>query len=333
MNILYLSCHSILEFDEVKLFTELGHNVFSVGGAYQNPNSPQDIKRPGFKGFYDDHLQQVAIQCSKENLHPELIAWADLIYIMHKPEWVIQNWKNIKHKRVVWRSIGQSISDIEIQLSVPRSQGLKIVRYSPKEHNIPGFIGEDAMIRFYKDPDEFGPYTGERQEVITMAQSMKIREKFCGFEIFEQATRNFPRKLYGPGNEDSGIEGGLLRYKALRDAYRRSRVYFYTGTYPASYTLNFIEAFMTGIPVVAIGRQLADLKIWPLNTYEVDELIEHGENGFVANNIDDLRELVRIMLEVPEEASFLGRNGRKTAIKLFGKKAIGAQWTAFFHSL
>jgi hypothetical protein len=31
-------------------------------------------------------------------------------------------------------------------------EGLEIVRYSPMERNIPGYIGEDALIRFYKDP-------------------------------------------------------------------------------------------------------------------------------------------------------------------------------------
>ena len=31
MKILYLSCHSILEYDEVKLLTGMGHYVFSPG--------------------------------------------------------------------------------------------------------------------------------------------------------------------------------------------------------------------------------------------------------------------------------------------------------------
>jgi hypothetical protein len=36
MRLLYLSAHSVLEFDEVSLFRELGHYVFSPG-AYVNP--------------------------------------------------------------------------------------------------------------------------------------------------------------------------------------------------------------------------------------------------------------------------------------------------------
>jgi len=45
MNILYVSCHSILEHDEIKLFSELGADVFSHG-AYRNPQQVDDPKRP-----------------------------------------------------------------------------------------------------------------------------------------------------------------------------------------------------------------------------------------------------------------------------------------------
>ena len=38
MKLLYLSCHSTLEYDELSLFVELGINVFTLG-AYTEPNS------------------------------------------------------------------------------------------------------------------------------------------------------------------------------------------------------------------------------------------------------------------------------------------------------
>lgn len=328
MKILYLSCHSILEHDETKLFTQMGHQVLSLG-AYQKPDAPQDVKRPGYEGFYDDHLQAVAIQCSKENLHQELIDWADVIMIMHRPDWVLANWLRIKHKRVVWRSIGQSTSDIESQLTIPRMEGLQIVRYSPMEKNIPGFVGEDAMIRFYKDQAEFGSWTGEKEEVITVAQSMQKRGSFCGFDIFNEVTKTFPRKLFGPDNEDSGIPGGLLDFKGLLGAYRTSRAYFYTGTYPASYTLNFMEAFMTGIPIVAIGKTLANLNIWPMETYEIPNFIEHGVDGFISDDLEVLRQCVEVLLKNPEEAARIGRAGRRKAIELFGIDRITEEWRKF----
>ena len=43
LKILYCSTHTILEFDEISLFTELGHEVFSMG-AYQIENKDNGVK-------------------------------------------------------------------------------------------------------------------------------------------------------------------------------------------------------------------------------------------------------------------------------------------------
>lgn len=330
MRVLYLSCHSILEYSEVKMLSELGHEVFSPGGAYQNGHG--DGKRPSLMDSVSHNLQlsDVAIQCSKENLHPELISWANVIIVMHKPEWIISNWPKIKHKRVVWRTIGQSVSHQEDSLGLARSQGLQIVRYSPREDRIPGFLGKDSLVRFSILPSEWGPWTGEDRSVITVAQSMKAREKFCGYDIFNKATEGFSRYLYGPGNEDSGIAGGYLSYEDLKEAYKKHRVYFYTGTYPASYTLNFIEAFMSGIPIVAIGPELWNVGAFPNHDlYEVHQILGEGENGFWADDIPTLRRKVDLLLHDDTEAQRISKNARKRAEELFGWEVVKKQWEAF----
>lgn len=307
----------------------MGHQVFSVNGSYSNPAKPVDEKRPGFEGYYNDHLQAVAIQCSKENLHEELIEWADIIYVMHRVDWVINNWEKMKHKRVIWRSIGQSEPGIEAQLVAPRSQGLQIVRYSPMEKEIPNFAGEDRVIRFAKDKNEFNNYNGGHRSVITVAQSMKNRGNFCGFDIFDKATKDFPRIIYGPDNENSGMSGGLLTYDELKKVYQDNRVYFYTGTYPASYTLNFIEAMMTGIPIVAIGSTLADIGVFPMKTYEIDKIIQNGVNGFISDNINELHDYIQKLMDSREFAMEIGFKGRETAIELFDKVKIRNEWESF----
>jgi len=333
MKLLYLSAHSILEFDEVKLFTEMGIDVFSMG-AYANPNAPVDIKRPGFTANPHEHLNAVAIQCSKDNIHPELIEWADVIMVMHVPDWITKNWEQIKKKKVVWRSIGQSIPDIESQLALPHSQGLKLVRYSPAESNIPGFIGQDTIIRFYKDPEEFKDCNGTISKVITVSQSMKKRSYWCHFKDFDTITVGFNRVVFGPNNEDIDYSGGLLSFEDLKKAYQDNRVYFYTGTYPASYTLNFIEAMMTGIPVVAIGPKRANIELWKgMNTYEVHQIIKHGENGFCSDDFDELRGNVDYLLSNPDKGKEIGERGRQTAIELFGKETVKKQWEDFFKTL
>src|SRR4051812_14412383 len=134
MNILYLSCHSTLEFDELSLFHELGYDFHSIGG-YINPRTPHDPKRPAIYHDYHEYLAGITQVHNQDNLHPEQVEWADVIIISHIPRWVANNWQLLSSsgKRIIWRSIGQSIADIETQLAPFKQMGLEIVRYSPHE--------------------------------------------------------------------------------------------------------------------------------------------------------------------------------------------------------
>ncbi len=333
MKILYLPCHSILEYDEVKLLTELGHEVFSMG-SYINPATPHDLKRPPIEGKYDDHLVSVATRYSKDNLHEDLVEPFDAIIIQHIPEWISNNWEIIKDKKVIWRTIGQSTAYVEAQLAPFRKEGLKVLRYSPKEENIAFNIGTDAVIRFYKDPAEYGDWNGLTNQVITIAQSMKRRGVFCNYDAFDKATTGFERKLYGADNGDSEIWAGQLSYEELKQVLKDSRSYFYTGTQPASYTLAFIEAMMTGIPIVSVGEEIGNSVFRnEMDTWEIPDIIKNAENGFISNNIDELRANIAELRDNHELARKIGEAGRQTAIELFGKEKIKAQWKEFLNNL
>jgi len=335
MKILYLSCHSILEHDEVKLLTELGHDVFSMG-SYINPATPHDIKRPAIEGgTYHDHLISVANLHTKDNLHADLVDWADVVINMHVPEWITNNWHLLKGKKVIYRTIGQSIAYQEQKLREVRKEGLLVVRYSPLEKNIDWNIGQDALIRFYKDPDEFKDWNGKQDQVITIAQSMKRRDQFCGYSIFEEATQNMPRKIYGADNADLGdLWGGQLSYDELKQVIRDNRVFLYTGTQPASYTLTFIEALMTGIPIVSVGKNLGNSTFkHEQDTFEVPEIIHHDRNGLVADDVGGLKNLIEAVRNDWALAERLGQAGRETAIDLFGKEKIKHQWKEFLNGI
>lgn len=244
MRILYLSCHSINEYEDIKLFTELGHEVLSQG-AYKNPDNPEEKARPPIHGAYHNEELRPLLHLPWGTPIPQpLIDWCDMVYILAIESWLPTNWERIKHKTVVFRSTGQSNPHTEAILAKYKREGLKIVRYSPFEKRIPGYCGEDAIIRFYKDPDEYKGWIGGKAQVITIAQAMKKREPFLRFNIFEKATRGFPRTLYGYNNDDVPFWGGALTYEQLKQVLRENRVFVYTGTAPAPYTMAFQEALM-----------------------------------------------------------------------------------------
>lgn len=344
MKILYLSCHEVLEYDEVKLLHELGHEVFSAGAYADNAKDGSPWSgfglRPGIEGFEvnEDWKEQYRRLCNQYpgedvrlHLIKDFIDNFDCVIVMHIPNWIIKNWNVMKHKRVIWRTIGQSISKQEQALAPYRQQGLEIVRYSPKERDIPNFIGEDTIIRFYKDPNEYGPWNGNRRQLITIAQNMKERDAACNFTLFELVTRPFPRLLLGSSRGFlASWTTGKVSFDRLKRELCNNRVYFYTGTHPASYTLGFIEAWMTGIPIVAIGERYGNADYFPGHKlYEVHQLIQHGETGFVSDNPAELRDYCQQLLDDHDLATRIGSAGRAAAIELFGKEKIKLQWQAY----
>lgn len=355
MKILYLSAHSVLEFDEISLLTELDTilpegqkldiEVFSMG-AYSNPTQAGDYLRSVIpKGKFYPELYAVYMQCDKDLIHPELVKWADVIFSMHNSAvpgqrhfqpWIVNNWKLFSEnkKKVVWRSIGQSIPQIESELKPYRSKGMNIVRYSPLEEKIPEYAGSDALIRFYKDPDEYNGWQGDKLQVITIAQSFKKRGEHLGFSVFDRATANFKRKVFGTENADlEEMNGGLVDHQHLKNELRENRVFFYYGTQPAPYTLSLIEAMMTGIPVVAVGPKLRNTGIYKWPQYEVPEIISNGVNGFWSDNYDELSSYIDLLMKDKERAQAIGQAGRDTAIKLFGKKQRMVEWIDFLRRI
>jgi len=327
MKLLYLSCHAILEYDEVKLFEDMGLDYFSLG-SYIDPQKPVDPIRPPLKKVVDPELLRNAPL--REAIPKSFADKFDVIVIMSMPKWVSLNWENIKHKRVVYRTIGQHTSKEEEFLKPYKAQGLQIVRYALKEKNIPSYAGEDAVIRFYKDPGEFNNWNGQNKRIITFAQNMKTRGEFCNYDTFVKFAQGFDAKVYGPKNEDSGdLSGGFQTYEEMRQTMRDNRVYFYTGTQPASYVLNFIEAFMTGIPIVAIGPAHATSLKLNGDVYEIPDIIRNGVNGYWSDDISELRIYAERLLNDHEHAKDISASARKTAISLFGKEVIWEKWRQF----
>lgn len=334
MKILYISCHAILEYDEVKLFTELGHEVDSFG-AYRDPRGAYTLPRPGIEGMkIKEEFIILTGNTPKTELPPELIEKYDaLIFMSGEQEGsLLANWSRIKHKRVIWRTIGQSTQAIERAISPLRKEGLQIVRYSPKEAKIGQYAGSDTLIRFYKDPDEFTNWTGKEKRPVNFTQSLHGRGPYVHYDEIMASLVGFDgAKVYGTGNTELGIfNGGEVTYDRLKEILRDARVFVYGGTYPASYTLSFIEAMMTGIPIVALGPKLVKIpNADEFDYYEIPEIIRDGETGYVCNSIEDMRRRIDDLLNDTMLADRIGKAAREDAIQLFGKKQIAEQWQDF----
>jgi len=332
MNIVLLLAHSIEEYDQLRLLSGLGYDVFSIGG-YIDPAHPHDTKRPGLPGVpYHPELHAAVdamgtadnLRFAKERIPDAVLDWADTIICHHyEHTWLVPQWDRLRGKRVIWRTVGQSVAGNEQMMAPLRDDGLQIVRYSPRERNIPGYAGEDALIRFYKDPDEWHGWTGESPQVLNVTQHLRQRDPYTNWAYWEAATAGLNRVPAGPGSE--GIGGtGEISLPVMKQLLRQLRCYLYTGTQPASYTLGLIEAMMTGIPTVSIGP--SHMTIFPYGPLMFEG---HEITGTSYDDPALARTRLQMLLSDWDMARELGAAQRARAIDLFGMEKIGAEWKAF----
>lgn len=354
MRVLLLLAHEIEEYMQVLLMHELGHEVFSIGAYIRpaRPNAdPATILRPPLPQVPEHPALVAAVErlaegqpagfdpqmAAKSHLPAEVIEWADVIICHHlEHTWLAPQWNRIRHKRVIWRTVGQSTHGNEWMMRPLREDGLQIVRYSPKERNLPEFAGEDALIRFWMDPDEWGGWTGDDAVVTNITQSLYRRsleddrrtlkpagQQWTNWQFWEQTTKDLPRRPAGPESEVIGGVGALP-LDGMKALLRSARCYLYMGTQPASYTLGLLEALMTGIPVVSIGP--AWHAMWPYSPdlFEGHELAQWGYD-----RPSEAREKLMDLLEDHEYARQVSAHQRELAIEEFGKATIARQWQEF----
>lgn len=333
MNIVLCLSHCVEEYDQLRLLSGLGYGVFSIGG-YIDPRNPHDSKRPALDiPYYPELREAVDVQDTEDNLReaqariPErILEWADVLIFHHYlsqrlfPQWdYLRDWRE-GGGRVVWRTVGQSVEANERETQPYRDDGLEVVRYSPKERNIPGYCGEDARIRFYKDPEEWGDWLGEDKTVINITQHLKQREPYTNYRFWVEATEGLPAQALGPGSEGIGGHGEMSMLE-MHTWLRYARAYLYTGTQPASYTLGLLEALMTGIPVISIGPNWMRVFEYGPDLFEAHELC-----GAWSDIPAGAGMALRTLLADDDLAAQFSREQRRRALETFGMDVVGAAW-------
>ncbi len=319
LRVLYVSVHAALEYDEVRLIESLGLpvDVGSADGSCLIPRS--DRPCAGRLVGWDD----------------ETLSYYDLIIVMHDIDALSRIWNARRPgQRVIWRTIGQSSPHHEriVRRNCP---GVEIIRYSPRERSLQDFAGESTLIRFYKDKDELCGWTGGDDSVMVMRNNF-LKRGFVDDIVISKALADLPWKLFGFGNAEHPRAAGDVSYPELLQSMRRADVIFATHSVPASYTLNLMEAMMTGAPVVALAREAvgADADDPMLNgigrrLYEVDGIIDNGRSGFLVRDADEARAVISRLLREPELKHKIGAAGRARAISLFDRSTIEPQWRKF----
>ena len=339
VNILYLSVHDILEYNELQVLKGLGCNVKSLGFLTDplNPTSTNIGPVP----FLD--IDQDFINKAKSFLPPDprtpyritdpsILKDIDLVIVCHSLEHLSLNADLFKGKKVIRRTVSQGNSVYEQSFKPFIDGGLKVVRFSSRENKIPNFQGFDWVIRPCVSALKYSAdtWTGEHQRLLTVKSSALKLALATQFYLYKELTWNgslLPDTFVGNNNEDVPGCIGKVSDEQLKFLMANHRVGFCLPSRPGSITYTMIEYMMSGLPIAAFGPILGNSS-HPIEgpTYEIHELISNGVDGYCSDNIRDLRNYIFELFNNKALAKNIGLAGRKTAEKLFSYETASEGW-------
>ena len=368
MKLLYVSCgHPLLEADDCLTWNKLGLDWFSTG-YYMDQEKPGVLPRIPHKinTYLIEELQKctrsvdelsssnilskryqqyTSIQNNVKNqirFTTEFFTNFDIV-IFNYDVWNIMN--NLRAMdesgiRVVLKLFGLHPGKWEKEiLDVRKSKNVCVVRTSNNEHlrlrdvNIK-FGGYDAIIKQSIIPNKhiMSGWNGHKLQTLTMVNNFNAkidniqqrREYYC--DIHSMINDYYPMLLHGAGNDDEPLAGKFITEFQKRKLLRDSRVCLCVGTPNANITYSFIEAFVMGTPIVAFSK-----KLWQGEPYEIDQIIDHGINGFIVKSPQEAAYYITQLMEDDELAQTISANARKKAISIFGRDVIAQKWKAILN--
>jgi len=346
MKLLYISgYHETLEYNDLSLFTEMGIDWFSTG-KYKDTSEQLTSKswRPSITKETDQELLQEfnrlnpnQQQYGRVQLSKEFVDKFDMIlcsFCFLRQDMLDLIWPHCKHKPLAFLTYSQQFSNFEVRLQEYRSKGVKLVRGSPRESTIDNYAGEDAIIRCYVDENVFSKWTGGNSKVLSFSNDFPARINHPNFNCYRAYNRviqqKLPCSLFGNQTEPAG-GGGFIPFEKHLEEYKNCSCYFSIGSPPATVTYNFLEAWMTGAPVLTFGSKIGNGVDY--NTHEPPFLIENDVDGFYSDDLAELILTANTLLLDQNLAKKVGDAGRKKCLSIFGKEVVKTSWEVFFKSL
>lgn len=162
-------------------------------------------------------------------------------------------------------------------------------------------------------------YSGILNKGIVVVNNLTTRGRRLGHDIFEEMRKSIPIDIVGMDAESVGGIGEIS-HKNLPSFIAQYRFFFNPIRY-TSLGLSVCEAMMVGLPIVS------------LSTTEMPEIIRNGKEGFVSNDLDELKIVMQKLLEDKEYATSLGKNAQDRARDKFGIERFKNDWEYVFHTI
>ncbi len=176
-----------------------------------------------------------------------------------------------------------------------------------------------AVIEHGVDTDFWKPDEAiERDNVcLSVVNDWPNRDWCCGFNLWRKTSNGLPVRVYG---KSPGLSVVADSTEHLRTIYQKSKIFYNTSLHsPVPSVL--LEAMACGCAIVSTANCM------------IPEIIQHGENGLLADTADELRASCQYLLDNPSKARELGEAAKKTMQDKFNLQRFVDDWNTLFFNV
>ena len=179
--------------------------------------------------------------------------------------------------------------------------------------------GKDTLVITHGvDTDLFKPNESVEREdhALSVVNDWINRDWCCGFGIWQNVIQGLPHRVMG---DTPGLSEPASSTQDLVSAYQSSRIFLNTST-------------ISPIPTVLLEAMSCGCAVVSTETCMIPEVIEHGVNGFMSNDINELKQYVVDLLNDEDLARQMGEAARETVVKRFSVDKFASKWDFILHS-
>ncbi len=335
MRILYFSVHEILEYDDLRMFTAAGHEVFSCGCYMRPMEKKYEFRQPKPEFFCGSLISAFDIM----GLCRDFVELFDVVLVNHFVSPLIQHEESLFCRPVIYRTIGQSTIETEAVIQAFAGR-LFVVRYSERERALAGFGRTDAVIYFGKDLADYGEWKGGSHGVTFHNDYLaRTSESVPRAPDYLEIIKGLDLKIYSRNNNEFKNWGGVKSLAEMDTLLQEASSYFYVWSVRASYTLNLIEAMLVGTPVVAPSGKYVDKVLtdsnypnWAIRRYEVGALLS-DESAMLYDEAEDARTYLKLAARQDPAVSRMAQRVRVRARQKFDMNFVVERWNEAFGRL
>ncbi len=187
-----------------------------------------------------------------------------------------------------------------------------------------GYLPENSKVVEHGVDTEFWGHSADNTSrelyCLSVVNEFPSRDWCCGFNLWKEMASSISCRVVG---KCTGVNAGFSQpaqnREHLRHIYQTAAVFLNTSVHSPVPTV-LLEAMACGCPVVSTKNCM------------MPEIIEHGVNGFMSNDPNDLRSYCLKLLENPTLARQMGEAARQTILSKFGLDRFIENWNNLLYN-